>query len=113
MKAEFGERLVQEIYKCLISYRRFPKARVWPPLPPSAANAMSNVPPSVNALTNSSANTSTANLSLPTPSFTDGDLNSVMPDPALQEHLLEIYFTHVHSAFPILHKEAFMETFRE
>jgi hypothetical protein len=101
------------IYRCLTSYRRFPKARVWPPLPPSAAEAMSAVTPNVSALVNSAASTSAVTLSLPGPSFTDGDLSGVMPDLALQEHLLQIYFTHVHSAFPVLHKEAFMESFRE
>jgi hypothetical protein len=74
---------------------------------------MSAVPPSVNALMTSPTSTSTVNLALTGPSFTDGDLNSVLPDPDLQEHLLQIYFTHVHSAFPVLHKEAFMESFRE
>ncbi|KAG2347057.1 hypothetical protein BDR05DRAFT_877298 [Suillus weaverae] len=59
---------------------RFPKARVWPPLPPSATNAT--------------------------------DLSSVMPDLAVQEHLLNIYFTYVHSAFPVLHKEAFWEGYK-
>ncbi|KAG1752093.1 fungal-specific transcription factor domain-containing protein [Suillus lakei] len=89
---------------------RFPKARVWPPLPPSAAT--SPVIPSVNALTNSAASPSATNISLAGLSVMDRDLSSVMPDPAVQEHLLQIYFTYVHSAFPVLHKEAFWEGFK-
>ncbi|KAG2108501.1 fungal-specific transcription factor domain-containing protein [Suillus discolor] len=68
---------------------RFPKARVWPPLPPSDTN--------------------TPLMGL---SVMDKDLCSVMPDLAVQEHLLEIYFTYVHSAFPVLHKEAFWEGYK-
>jgi len=108
MKVEFGKRLLHEINEYLTGYRRFPKARVWPPLPPSSENVITP-----NPLTNTSASTSTTNLPLHAVSVTDEDLISVMPDPTLQEHLLEIYFTHVHSAFPILHKEAFMKKFQE
>lgn len=42
----------------------------------------------------------------------DSDLASLLPDPAMQEHLLELYFTYVHAAFPILHKGAFWEGYR-
>ncbi len=31
----------------------------------------------------------------------------------MQEHLLELYFTYVHAQLPILHKKAFMDTFRK
>ncbi|KZT01624.1 uncharacterized protein LAESUDRAFT_663600 [Laetiporus sulphureus 93-53] len=63
---------------------RFPKARVWPPLPPSAtakAKGLENFAPR-------------------------------MPDQATQELLLELYWTYVHPALPIVHKRAFMEDFR-
>ncbi|KAF8839695.1 hypothetical protein BDN67DRAFT_905011 [Paxillus ammoniavirescens] len=75
---------------------RFPKARVWPPLPPSATNS-----PTAN----------TGHLPL-TSAALDSDLASMLPEPAVQEHLLELYFTYVHSAFPILHKDAFWEGYR-
>lgn len=91
---------------------RFPKARVWPPLPPSDTNATSPVIPSVNALTGSAASPSTATISLTGLSVVDRDLSSLMPDPAVQEHLLQIYFTYVHPAFPVLHKEAFWDGFK-
>jgi hypothetical protein len=42
----------------------------------------------------------------------DRDLSSVMPDLAAQEHLLDIYFTYVHPAFPVLHKEAFWDGYK-
>ncbi|KAG2057972.1 hypothetical protein BDR06DRAFT_951074 [Suillus hirtellus] len=89
---------------------RFPKARVWPPLPPSDTNMTSPVIPSIDALTNSVA--SPSNSPLMGLSVTDKDLSSVMPDLVVQEHLLEIYFTYVHSAFPVLHKEAFWEGYK-
>ncbi|KAG1743751.1 fungal-specific transcription factor domain-containing protein [Suillus paluster] len=92
---------------------RFPKARVWPPLPSSAGDSTSPVIPSVNALTNSAASPTTTNTSLAGLSIMDRDLSNVMPDPAVQEHLLQIYFTYVHSTFPVLHKEAFWEAFKE
>ncbi|KAL6306894.1 fungal-specific transcription factor domain-containing protein [Sparassis latifolia] len=63
---------------------RFPKARVWPPLPP---------------------NTRTRSKVLE-------DFSPRLPDAATQELLLELYFTYVHPALPIVHKRAFMEDFR-
>ncbi|KAG2130112.1 fungal-specific transcription factor domain-containing protein [Suillus cothurnatus] len=91
---------------------RFPKARVWPPLPPSTTNETSPVIPSIDTLTNSAASPITTNSPLMGLSAMDRDLSSVMPDLAVQEHLLEIYFTYVHPAFPILHKEAFWEGYK-
>ena len=64
--------------------RRFPKARVWPPLPATAR----------------------------TPSKSEEDWTPRLPDVAEQEHLLELYFTYVHPALPILHKKSFMENYR-
>ncbi|KAG1760291.1 fungal-specific transcription factor domain-containing protein [Suillus occidentalis] len=75
---------------------RFPKARVWPPLPPSATSS--------TPIENNSPLTSL--------SVMDRDLSSIMPDLAAQEHLLDIYFTYVHSAFPVLHKEAFWDGYK-
>ncbi|CCM05389.1 uncharacterized protein FIBRA_07605 [Fibroporia radiculosa] len=63
---------------------RFPKARVWPPLPPSASNqakGMENFTP-------------------------------FLPDQATQELLLDLYWTYVHPALPIVQKWTFMEDFR-
>lgn len=61
--------------------RRFPKARVWPPLPDSESNPQSHSEEEVVTL----------------------------PDAATQEQLLEIYFAYVHPALPILHKKSFLE----
>ncbi|KAF8874834.1 fungal-specific transcription factor domain-containing protein, partial [Infundibulicybe gibba] len=61
---------------------RFPKARVWPPLPSGAA-------------TNE-----------------EDEFVSRLPPPELQDHLLNLYFTYVHPSFPIIHKRSFFETFR-
>lgn len=57
------------------------------------------------------ANASTGHLPL-TSAALDDDMAPLLPDPAMQEHLLELYFTYVHSAFPILHKDAFWEGYR-
>ncbi|THH02019.1 hypothetical protein EW026_g775 [Hermanssonia centrifuga] len=64
---------------------RFPKARVWPPLPPTAR----------------------------TPTKSEEDWANCLPSLEMQEHLLELYFTYVHAQLPILHKKAFMDTFRK
>ncbi|KAF8452405.1 fungal-specific transcription factor domain-containing protein [Boletus edulis BED1] len=66
---------------------RFPKARVWPPLPENASTSPST----------------------PVGPFSG---NNVPTNPAMQEHLLEIYFTYVHAAFPVIHKDAFWEGYR-
>ncbi|KAH9941542.1 fungal-specific transcription factor domain-containing protein [Amylocystis lapponica] len=63
---------------------RFPKARVWPPLPPTARNQ----PKSLQ------------------------DFSPRLPDQATQELLLELYFTYVHPALPVVHKRHFLEDFR-
>lgn len=72
----------------LLTYppRRFPKARVWPPSP------------------------SPTNLKHNTAATAYDDAEGVqLPDPAMQEHLLELYFTYVHPSFPVIHKRAFFE----
>ncbi|KAI0088316.1 fungal-specific transcription factor domain-containing protein [Irpex rosettiformis] len=63
---------------------RFPKARVWPPI---AADAR-------------------------TPTKTEDEWSTRLPSLDIQEHLLEVYFTYVHSQLPIVHKKSFMEIFR-
>ena len=35
-----------------------------------------------------------------------------LPDMPMQEHLLELYFTYVHPSLPIVHKQSFLEIFR-
>lgn len=45
------------------------------------------------------------------PSF-NNDTDVDLPEPSVQEHLLELYFTYVHASFPILHKSAFREAYR-
>ncbi|KAF9242277.1 fungal-specific transcription factor domain-containing protein [Melanogaster broomeanus] len=88
----------------------FPKARVWP----LAANESTSV---INPLTASAAssktaaNASTGHLPLTSAALHD-DVASMLPKPAVQEHLLELYFTYVHTAFPIVHKDAFWEGYR-
>lgn len=42
----------------------------------------------------------------------DDEFVSQLPDRALQDHLLELYFTYVHPSLPIVHKRAFFEVFK-
>ena len=37
---------------------------------------------------------------------------SALPALPVQERLLDLYFTHVHPSFPVLHKQAFLESFK-
>lgn len=67
--------------------RRFPGARVWPPLPPAVRRAKKTT--------------------------SEHDWLGYLPDNAEQEYLLEIYWVYVHPALPIIHKRTFMEAFRE
>ncbi|KDQ54162.1 hypothetical protein JAAARDRAFT_38766 [Jaapia argillacea MUCL 33604] len=60
---------------------KFPSSRVWPPLP----------------------NSVTAKV--------EDEFISKLPEPAIQEHLLELYFAYVHPALPVLHKKAFLEDY--
>ncbi|KAI9432934.1 fungal-specific transcription factor domain-containing protein [Lactarius indigo] len=62
---------------------RFPKARVWPPLPQSEYN----------------------------PHLREESVS--LPDSATQEELLKIYFAYVHPALPLLHKQSFLEEIRK
>ena len=82
--AHFGFNLVSISLADWGKFRRFPKARVWPPLPPTQR----------------------------TPTKTEDDWLSRLPPQDVQEHLLELYFTYVHTQLPILHKKTFMELYR-
>lgn len=62
-------------------FRRFPKARVWPPLPVTESDPQPHGEEQVVTL----------------------------PDVATQDQLLEIYFAYVHPALPVLHKKSFLE----
>ncbi|KAK7469014.1 hypothetical protein VKT23_003510 [Stygiomarasmius scandens] len=62
---------------------RFPKARVWPPLP-SMSRSISE----------------------------DEEIASYLPPIELQEHLLSVYFTFVHPTFPVIHKHIFYDALR-
>lgn len=63
-------------------HRRFPKARVWPPLP-SGSTALSG----------------------------EDEFVSELPSTEVQEHLLDLYFVYVHPSFPIIHKQAFFDSY--
>ncbi|KAG6336398.1 hypothetical protein ID866_2692 [Astraeus odoratus] len=89
---------------------RFPKARVWPPLPQPPTSPTTSVNASVDHATSPSHGTDSAKLR---PSATHAnDMDIDLPDPSVQEHLLELYFTYVHASFPIVHKTAFLEAHR-
>jgi hypothetical protein len=62
---------------------RFPRARVWPPLPRGPASAQ-----------------------------VEDTVVSQLPDVRMQEHLLQLYFTYVHPALPVVHKESFLDDFK-
>ncbi|KAI0800103.1 fungal-specific transcription factor domain-containing protein [Fomes fomentarius] len=61
---------------------RFPKARVWPPLSPAVRNSQRRH---------------------------SAEFAPRLPDVPTQELLLELYFTYVHPALPIVHKPTFMD----
>ncbi|KAF9030317.1 hypothetical protein BDZ89DRAFT_985448 [Hymenopellis radicata] len=63
---------------------RFPKARVWPALQSGPSKQKSE----------------------------DDYSSDGLPSLTTQEHLLDLYFAHVHPFFPVVHKQAFREAFR-
>ncbi|KAH0581073.1 hypothetical protein H2248_012207 [Termitomyces sp. 'cryptogamus'] len=63
---------------------RFPKARVWPPVQSSS---------SVNTID-------------------EEEYLNRLPDQPIQEHLIDLYFKHVHTSLPVIHKRAFYDTLR-
>lgn len=87
MRVGFGSSLppfpLSPLILILTWHRRFPPARVWPPLPISAARRESE----------------------------EEHLNT-LPDMEAQEHLLELYFTYVHPSLPVVHKKAFFDVFK-
>jgi len=64
---------------------KFPKARVWPPLPP---------------------------IERAQPMKEDGDPPISMPPLEEQEKLLDLYWKYVHTALPVVYKQSFLESFR-
>ncbi|EJD05321.1 uncharacterized protein FOMMEDRAFT_131881 [Fomitiporia mediterranea MF3/22] len=70
----------------------FPKARVWPPVAPSS--------------TLHSARAKEAEAC-------ERAARARLPARDVQEHLLELYFTHVHPFLPIVHKQTFLRDFKE
>jgi hypothetical protein len=94
MKVVFGQPSPL-LPSCTLAYyitsgcRRFPPARVWPPLPTDKR---------YNALITGA----------------EGDEHlSKLPDPETQDHLLDLYFTYVHPSLPVVHKKAFLDIFRQ
>lgn len=71
--------------------RRFPPARVWPPLPLNKQNKAQTIT---------------------IPGFESDEYLAKLPDIDIQEHLLELYFTYVHPSLPVIHKSAFWQVFR-
>jgi hypothetical protein len=69
---------------CFLTFtlRRFPKARVWPPLR-SGSTTLSG----------------------------EDEFVSQLPSAEVQRHLLDLYFAHVHPFFPIIHKQAFFDSY--
>ncbi|KAG6909434.1 hypothetical protein DXG01_000588 [Tephrocybe rancida] len=63
---------------------RFPKARVWPPLQSSSSHTATD----------------------------DDEYANQLPDHFVQEHLLDLYFKHVHTNLPCIHKRTFLSAFR-
>ena len=63
---------------------KFPKARVWPPLPPTGAQFTKG----------------------------DGEFSAALPPLEEQEKLLDLYWKHVHTALPVVYKQSFLESFQ-
>ena len=64
---------------------KFPKARVWPPLPPAERSQHMK---------------------------DDGEFPISLPSLEEQEKLLDLYWKYVHTALPIVYKQSFLENFR-
>ncbi|KAF5384170.1 hypothetical protein D9615_003165 [Tricholomella constricta] len=63
---------------------RFPKARVWPPLPSSASATLNG----------------------------EDEYACQLPEQSVQDHLLDLYFKFVHSILPVVHKRAFLDAYK-
>lgn len=80
---------------------RFPKARVWPPIPAPGRSTSADPPMDT-------ASGDFGHLSLTSTAESSPEIN--LPESSVQQHLLELYFTYVHASFPILHKDAFWDS---
>lgn len=49
---------------------------------------------------------------LPTNIPVQENLSTDLPSPALQDHLLNLYFTYVHPSLPVIHKHSFQEAYK-
>ena len=85
MRVGFGWSSFRMFYIFLTSllFRRYPKARVWPPLP-SGSTALSG----------------------------EDEFVSQLPSAEVQRHLLDLYFAHIHPSFPIIHKQTFLDSYK-
>ena len=72
--------------------RHFPKARVWPPVAPSSALNIARAQEAESR---------------------EREARARLPPRDIQEHLLDLYFTHVHPFLPIVHKRTFLEDFKK
>jgi hypothetical protein len=69
--------------------RRFPKARVWPMVPSGTGSGLGHTKDEEDELA-----------------------VAQLPEAAVQEELLELYFTSVHPCFPVVHKRAFFDSIK-
>jgi hypothetical protein len=93
----------------LFHRRRFPGARVWPPLP-SVAESCDGEESDVH-LKRQRTHTPPVELSTNQPKPDKGG-DRLLPMRDEQERLLELYFTHVQPSFPVIHKKAFWELWK-
>ncbi|KXN89712.1 Nitrogen assimilation transcription factor nirA [Leucoagaricus sp. SymC.cos] len=93
---------------------RFPGARVWPPLPTVAESSSDAEANSVSVTVANSPPRSglTNNFSVLHKSDHDFNGTKYLPPRNEQERLLQLYFTFVHPSFPVVHKKAFWEVWR-
>lgn len=72
--------------------RHFPKARVWPPVAPTSAVYVQREKEAVDR---------------------ERAARERLPSREIQEHLLELYWAHVHPILPVIHKQSFLEAFKK
>ncbi|KAL5497945.1 LCB2 [Sanghuangporus vaninii] len=70
----------------------FPKAGVWPPVAPKSAMHLARMKDA---------------------EASERAARARLPPRDVQEHLLQLYFTHVHPFLPVVHKQAFLREFRQ
>ena len=71
--------------------RHFPKARVWPPVAPTSAVYVQREQEAA---------------------VRERSARARLPSREIQDHLLELYFAHVHPFLPVIHKDSFMEAYK-